>query len=146
MVNRYFDRDTALQQIRSCGFACEAGPIEMNVAFSWLCDALARGPKFLPGQGVLAKVKASAAGLSLEQERHFYVVGVVMDSDTDRRFWKYSLSYDPPQPYHYGTTHLTNVREEDIRIPTLEELQAQAIEDEEAREDVITNAQFGVGA
>lgn len=130
MPKQYFDRDTALAQIRSCAFACEAGPIEMNVAFKWLSDALERGPKFLPGQGVLAKVSAKAAGTLLEKEMHFYVVGVAMDSDTDRRFWKYSLSYDPPQPYHYGTTHLTNVREEDIRIPTLEELQAQAISGE----------------
>ena len=115
---KHWDRDTALQEIAKCEFECQGGPLEGNQAFVWLKKALEIGPKFLPGQGVLAKVTAEVAGKKLQQEVHFYVVGVTMDSDQDSRFWKYNLSYDPPGPWHYGTVHLSNVSESSIRIPT----------------------------
>jgi len=58
----------------------------------------------------------AAEGIKLDQWVHFYIVGCSMQSDTERRYWTYSLSYDPPQPYHYGKTHFTNVRGDKLRL------------------------------
>mgnify|MGYP003436773306 CR=1 FL=1 len=105
----------ALAQIKSCQFECEGGPLANNTAWQFLEAALKVGPEFWPGQGVWFEVKAEAAGQVLKQWTFFFVVGCRMESDTDRRFWTYSLSYDPPGPWHYGETQLTKVHGSQLR-------------------------------
>jgi len=111
-----WDRDTALAQIEKCDFECEGGPLANNVAWRFLKDALVIGPKYLPGQGVWFEVVAEASGVSLSQWVHFYIVGVFMSSTPERRLWTYSLSYDPPAPRHYGTTHFNGIAEAKLRL------------------------------
>lgn len=107
---------SAIEQIKSCQFECQAGPLEKNTAWMFLEAAMKIGPEYWPGQGVWFEVNAEAAGLALSQWVFFYVVGIHMDSDSERRFWTYSLSYDPPGPYHHGTTHFRNVTESSLRL------------------------------
>ena len=107
--DKHWSIATALEQIKSCGFECEAGPLENNAAWQWLTKAAEVGPEFWPGQGVWFLVDAKAGGVTLMQWVHFYIVGCKMTSDTERRLWEYSLSYDPPAPWHYGTTHFTGI-------------------------------------
>lgn len=116
MDDKHWDRDSALEQIARCEFACEGGPLKNNVAWTWLRKALEIGPKYLPGQGVYFKVGADVAGVRLERWVHYYVVGVSMSSDTERRLWTYALSNDPPSAYHYGTVHHRGVAERDMRL------------------------------
>ena len=108
---KYWDRDTALAQIEKCAFECEGGPLENNVAWTWLKKALEAGPKYLPGQGVFCLIETVKHGVKLSGRAHFYVVGVYMTSDTERRHWVYALSNDPPGPYHYGEVQMTDVKE-----------------------------------
>lgn len=107
---------TAIEQIEQCDFECEAGQLAMNVGWQWLVAAAKVGPEFMPGQGVWFEIEAVAAGLTLKQWVHFYVVGCTMTSDTERRLWTYSLSYDPPAPRHYGTIHFSHVRADRLRL------------------------------
>lgn len=107
---------SAIAQIESCDFECEAGPLANNTGWQFLKATLNIGPEFWPGQGVWFEVEADAAGKKLTQWVHFYIVGCVMTSDTERRLWTYSLSYDPPAPWHYGKTHFTNIRGDRLRI------------------------------
>lgn len=107
--------------LRTCAeqlahFECEAGPIEMNDAYIWLKNAAVVGPEFLPGQGVFFEVTAKAAGAEMKQDVHFYIVGCRMQSDTERRYWEYDLSYDPPAPWHYGEVHFRGVRGERLKL------------------------------
>ena len=88
----------------------------MNDAFIWLKAAAKVGPEFLPGQGVYYEVVADANGVKLQQWVFFYVVGCAMDSGTEDRFWTYSLSYDPPAPYHYGKVHFSGIRADKLRL------------------------------
>lgn len=107
---------SAIQQIGACGFEGEAGPLANNVAWRWLEAAAKVGPEFWPGQGVWFEIEAEAAGKKLRQWVHFFIVGCSMESDTERRYWSYSLSYDPPAPWHAGKVHFRNVRGERLRI------------------------------
>jgi hypothetical protein len=100
---------TALEQIESCGFECEAGPLANSAAWRWLKGAARHGPEFWPGQRVWFKVEAEAAGKKLSQWVQFQIVGCAMESDTERQYWSYSLSYDPPGPWHYGTVHFRGI-------------------------------------
>lgn len=109
MNNKHWSMATALEQIAKCGFSCEAGAIENNAAWAWLTAAAKVGPQFWPGQGAWFEIEAEAAGKKLTQWAHFYIVGCQMQSDITRRYWTYDLSYDPPSPYHYGTTHFKGV-------------------------------------
>jgi len=60
----------ALAQIESCGFECEAGPLENNVAWRFLTAAAKVCPEYLPGQGVWFEVeKAFADAMLAERER-----------------------------------------------------------------------------
>lgn len=113
---KLWNAETAIEQLKSCAYSCEGGPLQNNDAFIYLEEALKRGPKYLPGQGVWFEVCAEANGVKLNQWVHFYIVGVTMDSDTERRLWTYSLSFDPPAPYHYGKTHFTGVDEKRLRL------------------------------
>lgn len=116
MVDKHWNRDTALKQIDSCEFTCEAGPLAKNEAWKWLRTALELGPKFLPGQGVFCEIKAEVDGETLTKWKHYWVVQVRMDSGTDSRYWTYWLSCDPPAPCHFGTISLSAVREEAMRL------------------------------
>jgi len=107
---------TALQQIDACGFSCEAGHLSNADAYVWLKAAAEVGPKFWPGQGVWYEVSASAGGVSLSKWSHYYIVGVHMGSDTERRTWSYWLSNDPPAPWHYGEVNFTRVPEDKLRL------------------------------
>ena len=107
---------SAIEQIEKCNFECEAGLLHTNVGWQWLTAAARIGPEFWPGQGVWFEVEAEAAGKKLRQWVHFYIVGCTMTSDTERRLWTYSLSYDPPGPWHYGTVHFQNVAASRLHI------------------------------
>lgn len=113
---KHWSMQTAIEQISKCAFACEGGPLAMNDAWIWLVGAAEVGPEFWPGQGVWFEVVAEAAGKTLTQWVHFYIVGCHMDSDTDRRYWVYDLSYDPPAPWHYGTTHFSRIKGDRLRL------------------------------
>lgn len=113
---KHWSMESAIAQIERCDFECEGGPLRNNDAWRWLVGAAKIGPEFWPGQGVWFEVEAEAAGKKLRQWVHFYIVGCSMDSDTDSRFWVYHLSYDPPAPYHYGTTHFANIRGDRLRL------------------------------
>lgn len=107
---------TAIEQIEKCDFECEAGPLANNVGWQWLIAAAKVGPEFMPGQGVWFEIEAEAAGKKLTQWVHFFVVGCAMSSGSDRRFWTYSLSWDPPAPYHCGAVHFTGVSADRLRL------------------------------
>lgn len=113
---KYWSMKSAIEQIQKRPYECEAGNLENNDAWRWLVQAAKIGPEFWPGQGVYFQVEAEAAGEKLTQWVHFYIVGCRMDSGTEDRFWTYSLSYDPPQPWHYGTVHFQNIRGEKLHL------------------------------
>lgn len=113
---KHWSMASALRQIESCAFACKGGPLANNDAWRWLIAAAKAGPEYWPGQGVWFEIEAEAAGKKLRQWVHFYIVACRMESDTERRYWTYSLSYDPPAPYHYGTTHFTGIRGNRLRL------------------------------
>jgi hypothetical protein len=120
---KHWSMAAAIEQIEKCAFECEGGPLANNAAWCWLVGSSKVGPEFWPGQGVWFEVCAEANGVKLNQWVHFYIVGCAMSSGTDDRFWTYSLSYDPPAPYHYGTVHFQNVRGDRLRL----EKPAQAV-------------------
>jgi hypothetical protein len=113
---KHWSMASAIEQIEKCTFECEGGPLKNNDAWRWLAGAARIGPEFWPGQGVWFQVEADAGGIKLNQWVHFYIVGCSMDSDSDRRFWTYSLSFDPPAPYHYGKTQFANVPGDKLRL------------------------------
>lgn len=113
---KHWTMKSAIEQIQKCAFECEGGSIENNDAWIWLVNAAKVGPEFWPGQGVYFEVEAEAAGKTLTQWVHFYIVGCQMDSDTEKRFFTYNLSYDPPQPWHYGMTHFVRIRGDKLRL------------------------------
>lgn len=106
----------AAAQIEKCGFECEAGPLKNNVAWQWIVAAAKVGPEFWPGQSVWFQIEAEAAGKKLTQWVRFFIVGISMSSDTDCRYWTYSLSYDPPGPWHFGTVHFSGIRGDRLRL------------------------------
>ena len=106
---KHWSIKTAIEQIEKCDFECEGGPLANNVGWKWLIAAAKVGPEFMPGQGVWFKIDATAAGKTFPQWVHFYVVGCALGADTERRYWTYSLSYDPPAPWHYGTVHFSGI-------------------------------------
>lgn len=115
-MSKHWSIETAIAQIKNCEFSCEAGALEQNEAWAWLEAAAKVGPQFWPGQGVWYEVSATVQGVELKGWKRFYVVGCTMTSDTERRLWTYSLSYDPPGPYHYGTTHFSGVNERKLSL------------------------------
>jgi hypothetical protein len=94
---------SALAQIEKCDFECEGGPLTHNTGYLWLKAHLEKGPKFSLGEWVIYQVEAETAGVKISQPVKFCVVSISMGSDSDRRTWSYSLSTDPPQPYHHGS-------------------------------------------
>lgn len=115
-ANECWSVPTALEQIDACAFECEAGPLANNVAYRWLKDAAKSGPEFMPGQQAWFEIEAVAAEKTLRQWVLFTIVGCVMDSDTARTFFTYSLSYDPPGPWHYGKVHFQGIRGDRLRL------------------------------
>lgn len=105
----YWNMQAALEQIAKCQYECEGGHLESNDAWRWLVAAAKVGPEFWPGQGVYYQVQAEAAGKTLKQWVHFFIVGCAMTSSDTKRYWTYSLSYDPPRPWHYGEIHFKGV-------------------------------------
>lgn len=142
---KYWSMKSALSQIEACGFECEGGPLANNDAWRWLVGASKVGPEFWPGQGVYFQIEAEAAGKKLQQWVHFYIIGAHMEAGTDDRYWTYDLSYDPPRPYHYGTCHFQRIRGDKLRLDD-PDAQAKKIAEEERREELAANGQFGVGA
>ncbi|MCB4863190.1 hypothetical protein K7W03_26820 [Sphingobium sp. PNB] len=116
MGEKHWSIKTALEQITKCDFVCEAGPLAHNQAWAWLEAAAKVGPEFWPGQGVWFEVEAEVAGVKLKQAAHFYIVACAMESDIERRYWTYSLSADPPAPYHYGNVHFRGVRGDKLML------------------------------
>lgn len=115
-TDKHWSIKTALEQIDKGAFECEGGPLALDQAYIWLKAAAEVGPEFWPGQGVFYQVTAEAGGTKLTKWVHYFVVGCQMDSGTDDRFWTYSLSNDPPGPYHYGSVQHTGVKARDMRL------------------------------
>ncbi len=113
---KHWSMALAIEQIEKCSFESEGGPLKNNDAWRWFVGASKIGPEFWPGQGVWFEIEAQAAGKTLTQWAHFYIIGCSMSSNSERRFWKYDLSYDPPGPYHYGTCHFTNIHGDRLRL------------------------------
>lgn len=113
---KHWNLATCAEQLANCAFECEGGKLEVSDAFIWLRQASVVGPEFLPGQGVFFQVEAECNGCKLAQWVHFYIVGCHMASDTERRYWTYELSYDPPAPWHYGSVQFTNIRGDRLRL------------------------------
>lgn len=109
MSKKHWSIKTAIEQVTKCDFECQGGPLSNNEGWIWLVDAAKVGPEFWPGQGVWFEIAAEVAGQTITKMAHFYIVGCWMDSTTDARVWKYSLSNDPPAPYHYGTVQFKGV-------------------------------------
>lgn len=107
---------SAIEQINKCAFECEGGSIDNNDAWRWLKAAAETGPEFWPGQVVWFEVCAEAAGIKLNQWVQFTIIGCAMSSDSDRRFWVYALSYDPPDAYHHGKVHFSNVKGDQLKL------------------------------
>lgn len=107
--------ESAIKQIECCEFACDAGPLTNNAAFRWLKALLVMGPKFHLDQRVEYSVSAEVNGVKVSQVLSFWVVGISMSSDTERLTFSYSLSSDPPRPYHYGSgVQFLGVAEKDL--------------------------------
>jgi hypothetical protein len=111
MNAKHWSIATAIEQIDKCDFECEAGPLSLNQGYIWLKAAAKVGPQFWPGQGVWYKITGEISGFQMERWAHLYIVGCAMSSDTEQRLWTYSLSSDPPAPWHYGTVAFTGVTE-----------------------------------
>ncbi len=116
MPTKHWNHSTAFQQLESCAYTCEGGALENNAAYVWLKNAAAVGPEFWPGQGVWYEVEATVSGVKLNKWAHFYIIGCDMASDTERRFWTFTLSNDPPAPYHYGEVSFRNVPGNKLRL------------------------------
>lgn len=116
LPKKFWSLKTCGEQLAACGYECEAGALVMNDAFIWLRQAAVVGPEFLPGQGVFFEVSAEVAGQKLTQWVHFYIVGCHMDSDTERRYWTYDLTDDPPAPWHYGVVRFQRIRGELLKL------------------------------
>lgn len=101
--NHKWTLKSALEQITSCNFECEAGPLKNNVAWQWLINQAGSGPEFFPGQIVWYKLSATVARKTLSAYHPFTIVGLRMLSDTTGVRWAYDLSNDPPDAYHYGS-------------------------------------------
>ena len=148
LPQKHWSLKSAIDQLARCDYECEAGKLQMNDAFIWLQAAVKIGPEFLPGQGVYYELKTSVDGVEMSAWKHYYIVGCRMDSDQETRFWRYDLSDDPPGPWHYGTVKHKNINGIDLSLHSAEEQQriADAIEEEERREEANQQGQFGAGA
>lgn len=51
---------TSLEQMESCGFECEAGPLENNTGFSFIKEAAKTSPDYYIGQRVLYLMKTQS--------------------------------------------------------------------------------------
>lgn len=111
-----WDAQSAVAQIDKCDFECDGGPLANNVAYRWLKERLAEGPRFMPGQRVWFEVTAEANGIKLAQWTSLWVCGVSMDSTSERRIWVYSLTHDRPDAYHYGKVLFSSIREERLLL------------------------------
>lgn len=109
----------AIKQIESCGFECEGGLLKNNVAWQHLRKLLMDGPEYLPTQEIVYPVtlKAESGGYSVTNEYPFYIAGVIADSTSERRIWKYTIAAQLPSGYYGGADWRKNIREEDIKLP-----------------------------
>lgn len=77
---------------------------------------LSHQPKFKLGDTVFYEVTAEIGGVKVSQELAFTIVAVILNSGAERHTFQYSLSIDPPQPYHYGSgVQFLGVDEEKLR-------------------------------
>lgn len=109
MSEQKWDAHTAVQQITSCGFECEAGHIANNTAWAWLSKKLTSGPRFMMGQKVWWKVsvKEEKTGFVLEAWKPFTIVVIRMGSSSEGLAWSYDITHDAPSAYHYGAAGFT---------------------------------------
>lgn len=121
-----WDNHSAVGQVAKCQFECEGGPLANNAAWRWLKERIEDGPRYAMGQVVEMGVSGVVGGVTISQFCLFTVVGIHMSSDTARRTYTYSLSNDPPGPYHYGKTNFTAIAEYALRLPEVPAAAAKA--------------------
>lgn len=106
----------AFDQLEKCGYECQGGPLESNIAYRYLRDHLmSEGPDFLPGQRVWYFVEAEAHGIKMGLWAEFRIAALTVDSTSERRIWKYWLSNDMPGAYHYGSITFQGVSADKLR-------------------------------
>jgi len=121
-VSKLWDFHTAIEQVASCDFECEGGPLANNVAWRWLQKSW---PKYLVGQTVEFEVEGELGGQKLKRWQKYTVVGCSLSADCERQTFIYSLSNDPPQPWHYGSgPQFRDVAERKLRLPVPEQVLA----------------------
>lgn len=107
---------SAVEQIESCAYECEAGPLANNIAWRFIKAALAIGPEFWPGQKVYYEISAKVDGVTLSKWVPYWIVGTRMEGTTEARIWTYVLSNDPPGPWHYGEAQHVGIHGDKLRI------------------------------
>ena len=100
----------AIEQLKSCDYECEGGHLANNVAWIWLTKS--PRPNYFVGQSVWTEVEGELAGHRVKRWQRHTVVACYLSADNVRQVFKYDLSNDPIQPYHYGTgAQLQNISE-----------------------------------
>lgn len=60
-------------------------------------------------------MRGEIAGQAIAVDKNVVVTGVVMDSTSESRVWRYMVSTDPPSAWHYGEAwQHTRVDERDL--------------------------------
>ena len=92
----------AAAQVSLLNAECEAGPLAKSVAWQWLLSTIKNGPDLHIGQPVWLELHAEVHGVKLSQWAKFYVLSIHRTSSSEAVEFKYDLTSDLPEPYHYG--------------------------------------------
>lgn len=109
----------AIRQIEACDFECDGGLLVNNAAWQHLRNLLIDGPEYLPTQEVVYPVtlKAEKGGYTVTHNYPFYIAGVVADSTSERRIWKYTIAAQLPSGYYGGADWRGNISEDALSLP-----------------------------
>lgn len=71
-------------------------------------------PKFRAGELVNYKVTAKVGKIELEKWVPMHIVGMHLTADNERVYWTYTLSNDPPGPWHNGEVCFSGAKESEL--------------------------------
>lgn len=92
-----------IEQLDSCAYQCEGGPLHLNTAFIRLQEIAEKGPEHLIGDRVWFHVKATANGVELSQWIPVYVHGIGVQIQCHPNLeYTYNLGVKAP---HASTTN-----------------------------------------